>query len=299
MDRNVESSIAQVAQENGLDPAMLRRFVEIESSGNPYARTGSYMGLLQLSNSEFNRYGGGDPFNTLDNLRAGARKIAAEAQAFRISQGRDPTATDLYLQHQQGTGGYAMHMANPELPAWQNMANTGEGREKGESWARRAIWGNIPDDQKRQFGNVDNVTSRDFVNLWRRRVEGTAGLPTEAAAGVVANPASQPQYSAEDAPGLLSPLAVRDASQATGQVPGVTYTPVIPQTAPGTGPGPAAGLLGVPPQAPAGGLASLLGGLLGGMGGAPYQQPAPPPLPYVQPLQQIPYPQPLMRRPGT
>lgn len=298
MDPNIENSISQVARENGLDPAMLRRFVQIESGGNPYARSGSYMGLLQLGPSEMRNNGGGDPFNVLDNLRAGARKIAAEAQAFRVAQGREPTPTDLYMQHQQGTGGYAMHMANPELPAWQNMAATGEGREKGESWARRAIWGNIPEDQKKQFGSVENVSSRDFVNMWRRRVEGTAGLPTEAAAGVVANPMSTPQLSPEDAPGLLSPLAVRDASQATGQVPGVSYTPVIPQNAPGTGPGPAAGILGVPPQAPAGGIASLLGGLLGGLGGAAPYNPQLPPLPQVQPLQPIQYPAPI-RRPGA
>jgi hypothetical protein len=171
----------------GLNPDELRRVMMIESGGNPRATTGSYHGLFQLSNSEFNKYGGGDINNPVDNANAAARKMASERAAFTQQYGRQPDAADSYLIHQQGVGGAAAHMANPEAPAWQNMYSTGEGRERGPGWARQAIWGNIPDNasaspsfNKAMFpGGVDTVTSQDFMDGWRRKVLGQSA-PTPA-----------------------------------------------------------------------------------------------------------------------
>jgi hypothetical protein len=290
---DVARAIGQAAQESGLDPQMLHRFVQIESGGNPYARSGSYMGLLQLGPREFRQYGSGDPFNTMDNLRAGARKIAAEAQAFRVTNGRDPSPTDLYLQHQQGTGGYAAHMANPELPAWQNMLSTGEGQEKGAGWAKRAIWGNVPDDVKRQFGSVDNLTSRDFVNLWRRKVEGTAGLPTEAAATGVPYGAIESEGTGPPAGGTSTVPSSQNASgpygtsrSDSGGVAGLLGRALGISP----GPTPAAGVLGIPGQAPGG-----IGAVIASLGGAPYQPPQPPPFLQLPPLSPIQFPAPIRR----
>lgn len=173
---DVNSAVDKAAQANGLDPAMMRRFAQIESGGNVGAVTGSYKGLFQMSDAEFAKYGGGNIYSAEDNANAAARKIKAEAADFKTKYGRDPTATDLYMQHQQGVAGYAAHLANPNAPAWQNMLSTGEGQQKGEAWAKAAIWGNIPSDVKAQFpGGVDTVTSAAFVNLWKRKVDGNAG----------------------------------------------------------------------------------------------------------------------------
>ena len=212
----LDDAIAQVAQQYGLDPQMLRRTVQIESSGNPRASTGSYHGLMQLSNSEFNRYApGGNIWSSLDNLRAGAAKMAAEMQGFADTHGRQPTPTDFYLNHQQGSGGLAMHLAYPDRPAWQNMYMTGEGQAKGPDWARRAVWGNVPDADKKRFGSVENLTSRDFYNLWRNKVEGTGGLPSEA----MAQQFGDPEYAySSDAPSLLGPYP-------QGRVPGQAVPP--------------------------------------------------------------------------
>jgi hypothetical protein len=165
--------IDDAASDNGIDADYLRRTMQIESGGNPRAVTGSYKGLFQLSNSEFNKYGGGNIFNPIDNAGAAARKTAAETANFQDKYGRGPTPTELYMIHQQGAAGFAAHTANPDAPAWENMASTGEGKQKGDGWARQAIWGNIPDQYKAQFGNVNNVTSRDFMNMWRNQFEGT------------------------------------------------------------------------------------------------------------------------------
>jgi hypothetical protein len=169
----VEGAIGKAATETGVDPEVLRSFVRVESSGNPNTQTGSYRGLFQLSEAEFRKHGGkGSIFNPEENAKAAARKIQAESDAFQQKHGRAPTVTDLYLVHQQGEGGFAAHMNNPDLPAWQNMASTGEGRQKGERWAKQAIWGNLTPEAKANFGSVENVTSGDFVSFWDSRLSG-------------------------------------------------------------------------------------------------------------------------------
>lgn len=168
-------AIGKAANAEGVDEGLLRTFARIESGGDPSARTGSYKGLFQLSDAEFQKYGGGNIYDAADNARAAAKKLKAESARFEAEHGRAPTPTDLYLVHQQGEAGYAAHMANPAAPAWQNMLSTGEGRQKGERWAKQAIWGNIPDDMKEQFGSVENVTSDDFVKLWESKVNRFGG----------------------------------------------------------------------------------------------------------------------------
>jgi hypothetical protein len=62
-------------------------------------------------------------------------------------------------------------MRNPQGSAWVNMWSTREGQQKGPYWARQAVWGNIPDSQKKLYGNVDNVTSGSFMDLWKNKIE--------------------------------------------------------------------------------------------------------------------------------
>jgi hypothetical protein len=154
------------------------RFVQVESGGNPNARIGKYAGLLQMGPAEIRQYGG-------KNLEHGRAMLADRAAAFQQSYGRQPSATELYLIHQQGEGGLAAHMRNPDAPAWRNMASTAEarGRRDGEAWARRAIWRNVPDGLKKQFGSVDNITSAQFMDLWNRKIEraGDASSPAQGA----------------------------------------------------------------------------------------------------------------------
>jgi hypothetical protein len=51
------------------------------------------------------------------------------------------------------------------------MCVTDEGREKGEKWCKRAIWGNTLPTIKHIWKSVDNLTSDAFVTMWRRRVD--------------------------------------------------------------------------------------------------------------------------------
>ena len=198
--------ITSAAQQNGLDPATLKRFVQIESGGNPRATTGSYSGLLQLSPSEFASRGGHNIYDPAENLNVGAAKLAQESAAFSQKYGRQPDASDLYLIHQQGSGGAAAHMATPSAPAWQNMYSTGEGRAKGPGWSKLAIWGNVPDQDKARFGSVDNVSSQDFMNLWRAKVMGGNAATTDAATAAP-TPAATAQAGAQQGSGR-APLSL-------------------------------------------------------------------------------------------
>ena len=97
--------INSAAKSSGIDPDLLARIVRIESGNDPYARTGSYHGLLQLSQPEFQRFNPtGDIYDPAANLNAGAAKLAQEIATFRQNYGRDPTPTDIYMTHQQGAG---------------------------------------------------------------------------------------------------------------------------------------------------------------------------------------------------
>jgi hypothetical protein len=51
------------------------------------------------------------------------------------------------------------------------MYLTSEGQEKGEAWARKAIWGNVPWDLKNKIKDgVKALTSGQFIALWTERV---------------------------------------------------------------------------------------------------------------------------------
>lgn len=192
----VNDAVQAAAQKYGLDPNMLHTFVRIESGGNPLAVTGSYKGLLQLGPEEFAKHGGGNIFSIPDNVNAGAAKIASESAAFQQQYGRPPSGPELYMIHQQGVGGAAAHMENPDQPAWRSMLSTGEGKQKGESWAKQAIWGNVPDDMKRKFGSVDNITSGDFTNMWADKYDRKSGADPTAGGEAAPMPVSAPQTTA-------------------------------------------------------------------------------------------------------
>jgi hypothetical protein len=163
--------IDRAAKAFGVDANFMKAVAKIESDFNPKERTGSYIGLFQLSKSEFGRYGLGDILNPRENAMAAAYKFLNEAALFEIITRKKPTFPDLYLIHQQGWEGAAEHISHPERIAWKSMCATQEGLAKGERWCKRAIWGNTLPAVKREWKSVDNLTSGAFVAMWRDRVE--------------------------------------------------------------------------------------------------------------------------------
>jgi hypothetical protein len=154
----------------GLDFNFMKAVAKIESGFNPNQRTGSYIGLFQLSEYEFSKFGFGQIRSPRDNAVAAAYKVITEGILFEWITHRKPDLNDLYLIHQQGWEGAAEHISQPNRIAWKSMCATSEGREKGEKWCKRAIWGNTLPALKKAWKSVDKVTSEAFVGMWRARV---------------------------------------------------------------------------------------------------------------------------------
>jgi hypothetical protein len=154
----------------GLDFNFMKAVAKIESGFDAKQRTGSYVGLFQLSKYEFSKFGSGEILDPRDNAVAAAYKVITEGILFEWVTHRKPTLSDLYLIHQQGWEGAAEHISRPNRAAWKSMCATSEGREKGEKWCRRAIWGNTLPAVKDTWKSVDKLTSEAFVGMWRERV---------------------------------------------------------------------------------------------------------------------------------
>jgi hypothetical protein len=162
--------IKRAADAFGLDFNFMKAVAKIESGFDPKQRTGSYIGLFQLSRYEFDKFGSGQIRDARDNAVAAAYKIITEGILFEWVTHRKPTLSDLYLIHQQGWEGAAEHIRRPDRIAWKSMCATSEGMEKGEKWCKRAIWRNTLPAVKRAWKSVDKLTSRAFVAMWRERV---------------------------------------------------------------------------------------------------------------------------------
>ena len=162
--------IKRVADAFGMDFNFMKAVAKIESDFNPKQRTGSYIGLFQMSNAEFQQYGSGDILDSRDNAVAAAYKFMTEDILFEITTHKRPSFNDIYLIHQQGWQGAAEHVSHPDRLAWKSMCTTDEGRVKGEKWCKRAIWGNTLPTIKHIWKTVNNFTSGAFVGMWHQRV---------------------------------------------------------------------------------------------------------------------------------
>jgi hypothetical protein len=167
----VLEEIKRASDAFGLDFSFMRAVAKIESDFDPKQRTGSYIGLFQLSKYEFAKYGSGDITSPRDNAIAAAYKFVTEATLFELDTHKEPTFGYRYLIHQQGWQGAAEHVSQPDRIAWKSMCATDEGREKGEKWCKRAIWRNTLPTIKQVWKSVDKLTSGAFVDMWRERVD--------------------------------------------------------------------------------------------------------------------------------
>jgi hypothetical protein len=163
--------IKRASEVFGLDFNFMKAVAKIESGFDPKQRTGSYIGLFQLSKYEFAVYGSGDILNARDNAVAAANKFATSALLFELSTLKKPTYSNLYLIHQQGTRGAEEHVNHPDRIAWKSMCATDEGKQKGEEWCKRAIWENTLPEVRHIWKSVENLTSGVFVKMWQARVD--------------------------------------------------------------------------------------------------------------------------------
>ena len=135
---------ATLEQQYGLPSGYLARTAQIESGMNPNAQNprSSAGGLFQFIDSTAGDYGltnRMDPYAASD---AAARLARDNASFLRGKLGRDPTASELYLAHQQGAGGAWNLLSNPNASASSLVGqaavslNGGRGGATGADFAR-------------------------------------------------------------------------------------------------------------------------------------------------------------------
>jgi predicted GIY-YIG superfamily endonuclease len=180
--------IRQAASLYGVDLAMMMSIAKVESDFNPRESTGSYKGLFQLSHYEFEKYGDGSIWDARDNARAAAHMFLIQAEKFRWALGHYPDYAERYMVHQQGIQGAIEHYTHPERVAWHSMCATDEGMKKGEQWCKKCIWGNLLPQWKQDFGNVEKISSGDFVSLWTGRINHLANRFSVAQGGAFISP---------------------------------------------------------------------------------------------------------------
>jgi hypothetical protein len=103
----------------GLPSGYLARTAQIESNFNPNAKNpnSSATGLFQFINSTARQYGLDNPRDPVAATAAAARLAADNKAHLQRVLGREPTAGELYLAHQQGAGGAAKLLTNPNASA--------------------------------------------------------------------------------------------------------------------------------------------------------------------------------------
>src|SRR6202167_2232365 len=132
--------IRQAALLYGIDLPMMLSIAKVESDFNPRVRTGSYKGLFQLSDIEFEKYGDGSIWDARDNARAAAHMFLVQAEKFKSALGHFPDYAERYMVHQQGIEGAIEHYERPERVAWQSMCATREGLLRARHCGRNCIW---------------------------------------------------------------------------------------------------------------------------------------------------------------
>jgi len=172
----VAEAIRAEAARQGQDGDLAVRIAQLESGLDPAAQNpaSSAGGLFQFMDGTWEAMGGGDKADAGLSAQRGVQLLAENRAALAKALGREPEAWELYLAHQQGAGGAAALLKDPEARAVDVLAKL-KGFTKAK--ARDAILNN---------GGREDMTAGEFAGLWRSRFGG------EGAPAVAVAPAAPP-----------------------------------------------------------------------------------------------------------
>jgi hypothetical protein len=147
---------AEFERRAGLPQGYFRRLAEVESSLDPNAKNpnSTASGLFQFLRDTAKQYGVANPMNPIEATQGAFRYTIDAVNRLRRVLGREPTAGEIYLAHQQGAGGASNLLRNPE-------------RLASEVVGRDAV--------RLNGGNPDTMTAGQFANMWIRKFEGGSG----------------------------------------------------------------------------------------------------------------------------
>lgn len=167
MDRRLEDQYQ-------LPAGYLSTTARIESQDNPRAKNpnSSASGRFQFIDSTAKQYGLADPFDPVASTEAAAKLAADNRDYLRSVLNREPTAQELYLAHQQGAGGAAKILTNPNARAADLVGSQAIALNSGNG----------------------GMTAADFGNQWLSKYDAAAGGGGAAqAADAMAGGAGAPQ----------------------------------------------------------------------------------------------------------
>ena len=142
------SQVTQIAQANGVDPALANATAAIESGHG--ANVGTRGDIYQMGPNERATVGGGPaPAGTPDQqAQQGVQFLAEKRKELQLALGRDPSNDEIYLAHQQGTAGALALLTHPNEPAGKVVGN---------------------DAAIRNNGGDPNAPAGQFVQMWQDR----------------------------------------------------------------------------------------------------------------------------------
>lgn len=189
----IEDYISQAARRYGIDPMTMIRIAQIESAMNPNAKNprSSAGGLFQFIDGTAKQMGLRNRFDPQEAADAAARLAAQNAQFLQSRIGRQPTGAELYLAHQQGAGGAAKILGNPNAPAESVVG-------------RQAVALN---------GGKPGMTAADFAALWTNKFN-KGSVPTAQPTNSVAAAFAPPQQLGPQAEIGMSIAAMMQARKA-------------------------------------------------------------------------------------
>lgn len=144
--------ITSAATQYGVDPNVLISIARTESNFDPMAQNprSSAGGVFQFLDATADQYGLQDRFDPVQASDAAARLTRDNAVQLRRLLGREPTAAELYLAHQQGATGASKLLTNPNARAVDVV-----GRQ-----------------QVLLNGGTEDMTAGEFANMWTNRAGG-------------------------------------------------------------------------------------------------------------------------------
>ena len=189
---------AKLESTYGLPSGYLARTAQLESRGNPNAQNpnSSAGGMFQFIDSTAKQYGLTDKTDPIASADAAAR-LAADNKAYLTKAlGREPSAGELYLAHQQGPAGAAKLILNQGAPAASLVGN----------------------DAVALNGGSGGMTGGDFAQKWLAKFGGEqpqsgSGMSIQALAEVAGSPYATPGQKAVAAALLQQQMDAADPAK--------------------------------------------------------------------------------------
>lgn len=167
-----------IAQKYGINPTDFKRMAWIESKFDPNARASSSSagGLFQFTNETARDYQLKNKFDGPANADAAARLWNDNKAGLTKALGREPTAGELYLAHQQGLGGAKALLSNPNARATDLLGHDAVVNNGGKSGMSARDFSNIWTGRFDNIGNEEGTTPRSAG----AKTPSTPSTPTDA-----------------------------------------------------------------------------------------------------------------------